>query len=79
MSDERRRVEAVIIPLAEESASVSKRAVETGQVRVALSTDIGVVQNGQFMGYTESGQSHANQGIPRFACNPDLSHALVSM
>jgi len=29
----------------------------------------GVVQNGRFMGYTESGQSRANQGIPRFACN----------
>jgi stress response protein YsnF len=43
MSDETRRVEAVIIPLAEESASVSKRAVETGQVRVALSTDIETV------------------------------------
>ena len=27
------------------------------------------------MGYTESGQSRANQGIPRFACNPDLNHA----
>jgi len=25
--------------------------------------------------YTESGQSRANQGIPRFACNPDLNHA----
>jgi len=35
----------------------------------------GVVQNGRFMGYTESGQSRANQGIPRFACNPDLNHA----
>jgi len=35
-----------------------------------------VVQNGRFMGYTESGQSRANQGIPRFACNPDLNHAL---
>jgi len=37
----------------------------------------GVVQNGRFMGYTERGQSRANQGIPRFACNPDLNHALV--
>jgi len=37
----------------------------------------GVVQNGRFMGYTESGQSRANQGIPRFACNPDLNHAEV--
>ena len=36
----------------------------------------GVVQNGRFMGYTESGQSRPNQGIPRFACNPDLNHAL---
>jgi hypothetical protein len=35
----------------------------------------GVVQNGRFMGGTESGQSRANQGIPRFACNPDLNHA----
>jgi hypothetical protein len=35
----------------------------------------GVVQSGQFMGYTESGQSRANQGTPRFACNPDLNHA----
>jgi len=32
--------------------------------KVAIS---GVVQNGRFMGYTESGQSRANQGIPRFA------------
>ena len=32
-------------------------------------------KQGQFMGYTESGQSRANQGIPRFACNPDLNHA----
>ncbi len=35
----------------------------------------GLVQSGQFMGYTESGQSRANQGTPRFACNPDLNHA----
>ena len=27
------------------------------------------------MGYAESGQSRANQGIPRFACNPDLNHS----
>jgi len=27
------------------------------------------------MGYTESAQSRANLGIPRFACNPDLNHA----
>ena len=26
------------------------------------------------MGYTEGGQSRANQGIPRFACNPGLNH-----
>jgi uncharacterized protein (TIGR02271 family) len=43
MSDETQRVEEVVIPLAEESASVSKREVETGQVRVALSTDIETV------------------------------------
>src|SRR4051812_44749712 len=43
MSDETRRVEEVVIPLAEESASISKREVETGQVRVALSTDIETV------------------------------------
>jgi len=36
---------------------------------------IGVVQSERFVGYTESGQSRANQGIPRFACNPDLNHA----
>ncbi len=29
------------------------------------------------MGYTESGQSRANQGIPRFACNPELNYALI--
>ena len=39
MSDAR-RIEEVVIPLAEESVSVSKREMETGQVRVALSTDI---------------------------------------
>jgi len=27
------------------------------------------------MGYTESGQSRANQETPRLACNPDLNHA----
>ncbi len=27
------------------------------------------------MGYTESGQSRANEETPRFACNPDLNHA----
>jgi len=31
------------------------------------------------MGYAESGQSRANQGIPRFACNPDLNHAGLSL
>jgi len=36
----------------------------------------GVVQNGRYMGYTESGQRRANQRIPRFACNPDLNHAV---
>jgi len=35
----------------------------------------GVVQNGRFIGYTENGQSRANQGTPRVACNPDLNHA----
>jgi len=35
----------------------------------------GVVQSGRFMGYTKSGQRHANQGIPRFVCNPDLNQA----
>jgi stress response protein YsnF len=40
MSDETPRTEELIIPLAEESVSISKREVETGQVRVALSTDI---------------------------------------
>lgn len=36
----------------------------------------GVVRSGRFIGCTESGQSGANQGIPGFACNPDLDHAL---
>jgi stress response protein YsnF len=36
-------IEEVVIPLAEESVSVSKREVETGQVRVSLSTDIETV------------------------------------
>jgi stress response protein YsnF len=39
MSDETPRTEEMVIPLAEESVSVSRREVETGQVRVALSTD----------------------------------------
>ena len=43
MSDETRHIEEVVILLTEESASVSKREVETGQVRVALSTDIETV------------------------------------
>jgi len=46
-----------------------------GQLRRPEPATRGVVQNGRFMGYTESGQSRANQGIPRFACNPDLNHA----
>src|SRR5271157_5097112 len=37
---------------------------------------LGVVQNLPFLGHTESRQSRASQGIPRFACNPDLNHAL---
>jgi len=37
--------------------------------------DRGVVQNGQFMDCSESGQNRANQGTPRFAFNPDLNHA----
>jgi len=43
MSAESQRIEEVVIPLAEESVSVSKREVETGQVRVSLSTDIETV------------------------------------
>jgi stress response protein YsnF len=43
MSDETRRIAETVIPLAEESVSISKREVETGQVRVALSTDIEAV------------------------------------
>ena len=39
----------------------------------------GVVQNGRFMGYIKSGQSRANQEIPRFACNPDPNHASTSL
>ncbi len=31
------------------------------------------------MDYTESGQSRANQGTPRFACNPALNHAGPAM
>ncbi len=33
----------VVIPLAEEMVTISKREVETGRVRVALTTDIGTV------------------------------------
>jgi len=40
--------------------------------------DKGVVQNGRFMGYTESGQSRAKERLPCFACNPDLNHAEFS-
>ncbi len=36
---------------------------------------VGVVQSGRFMGSTKSGLSRVNQGIPRFACKPDLDHA----
>ena len=43
MSDETPRTEEVVIPLAEESVSVSKREVEIGQVRVSLRTDIETV------------------------------------
>jgi uncharacterized protein (TIGR02271 family) len=43
MPAEPQRIEEVVIPLAEESVSVSKREVETGQVRVSLSTDIETV------------------------------------
>lgn len=43
MSDETRHVEEVVIPLAEESVSVFKREVKTGQVQVALSTDVETV------------------------------------
>jgi len=35
----------------------------------------GVVQKVLFPGYTGNRQSRASQGIPRFACNPDLNHA----
>src|SRR5829696_963259 len=43
MPAEPQRIEEVVIPLAEERVSVSKREVETGQARVALSTDIETV------------------------------------
>jgi stress response protein YsnF len=43
MSDETPRTEEMVIPLAKESVLVSKREVKTGQVRVALSTDIDTV------------------------------------
>jgi stress response protein YsnF len=43
MSEETQRTEEVVIPLAEESVSVSKREVATGQVRIALNTDIETV------------------------------------
>src|SRR5208283_1387080 len=35
-------------------------------------------QNLPFSGYIESRQSRASQGIPRFACNPNLNHAALS-
>ena len=37
----------------------------------------GMVQNGRFMGCTETVQSRANQGILRFASNLDLNHVLL--
>jgi len=40
MSAEPERVEEAVIPIAEESISLSKHEVETGRVRVALSTDV---------------------------------------
>jgi uncharacterized protein (TIGR02271 family) len=43
MVAESQRIEEVVIPLAEESVSLSKREVETGQVRVSFSTDIETV------------------------------------
>jgi stress response protein YsnF len=43
MPAEPKRVEEVVIPVAEESISLSKHEVETGRVRVALSTDVETV------------------------------------
>jgi len=43
MPAEPRRVEEVVIPVAEESISLSKHDVETGRVRVGLSTDVETV------------------------------------
>jgi len=43
MPVEPRRVDEVVIPVAEESVSVSKQEVETGRVRVALNTDVETV------------------------------------
>jgi uncharacterized protein (TIGR02271 family) len=43
MSVDTQRVEEVVIPLAEEEIAISKREVETGQVRVALNTDVETV------------------------------------
>jgi len=40
MPAEPRRVEEVVIPVAEESISLAKHEVETGRVRVGLSTDV---------------------------------------
>jgi len=61
-------------------SSIQDHRSATGNIRSATAmqrhTTSGVVQNGRFMGYTVSGQSRANQGIPRFACNPDLNHAV---
>jgi len=44
----------------------------------AASGNLGVAQNGRFLGCTENGQSRASQGTPRFGCNPDLNYALGS-
>jgi len=43
MPAEPRRVEEVVIPVAEESISLSKQEVETGRIRVGLSTDVETV------------------------------------
>jgi len=63
---------------AEQGFAASARVVHKLEEAGVSRTHPGVVQSGQFMGYTESGQSRANQGAPRFACNPDLNHAPAS-
>jgi len=55
----------------------AEAGVQRGTEKPCEDGMLGVVQNGRFMGYSESGQSRANRGIPRFACNPDLNHALI--